>query len=295
MKHRVIFLLCIILVFFASSATSEELQEHFYDQLNRAVIRLEHLETINKEGTKEILVKNVPDGTAFFVFTNNVFTNNDLFIVSARHVVEQPYDLHARVQCRNEKTGEREVILLRLPRSEWTFHENKGDKDTYYVDVAVMKLFGIKDRSIKGFRYEPKGSPEQNKNQLPMEDPEPPQAILVFGFPANVGFELMEQKPLARLGVVSMKTGKKFIKLDSGKFAEERCCLIDARIFGGNSGSPVMNQMIIGDSEPRLLGLVEAVNIGLDFAVMEPVSRIRETLDLAKDKAKAGSWEEIRK
>ena len=123
-----------------------------------------------------------------------------------------------------------------------------------------------------------------------MEDPDPPRAILVFGFPADVGFQLKEQKPLVRLGVVSMKTGREFLKLDSGKFAEERCCLIDARIFGGNSGSPVMNQITITDSQPRLLGLVKAANARLDFAVMEPVSRIRETLDLAKDKAKSGSW-----
>jgi len=54
-----------------------------------------------------------------------------------------------------------------------------------------------------------------------------------------------------------------------------------------------MNQMTITDQEPRLLGLIKATNTNLDFAVMEPVSRIRETLDLAKDKPMSGNWKVV--
>jgi len=293
MKKIMSILTCAILPIIAFSQTPKEQKESFYNQINRAVIRLEHIEEIRQEGSRNVIMRNIPDGTAFFVATSNTQTSNTLYIVSARHVVEKPYDLHARVQCKNEKTGDNEVILLKLPMSQWTYHNNGGDKDTDYVDVAVMKLLWIQDRTIKHFRYEPKGSSEEKINQLPLDDYEPPQSILVFGFPADVGFTLMEQKPLAHLGVISMKTGKKFLKLDSGKYAEERCCLIDARIFGGNSGSPVMNQISVVDSQIKLLGLVKAINNSLDFAVMEPVSRIRETIDLAKDKKKLGSWETI--
>jgi len=64
-------------------------------------------------------------------------------------------------------------------------------------------------------------------------------------------------------------------------------------MFSGNSGSPVMNQPRIGDSQPRLLGLVIASNNALDFGIIEPVSRIRETLDLASGKTRSGRWEPV--
>ena len=259
-------------------------KEPLYSQLNRAIVRLEHINSISQEGSKEVITKNIPDGTAFFVVKDK-----SLFIVSARHVVEKPYDLHARVQCKNRKTDKTEVLVLSLPRSSWVFHENSGDKDTNYVDVASMKISWIKDRSVKYFRYESDDSAEKDKNQLPSKDPDPPHPILVFGFPANIGFDLTEQKPLGRYGIISMKTEKEFLKLN-GRFIEERCCLIDSSIFPGNSGSPVINQPRFGASKAILLGLVIATNNSLDFGIIEPVSRIRELIDLAKMHKASGSW-----
>ena len=281
----VILIICLIPA--TLSYADEKEKEPLYDQLNRAIIRLEHIERTIQEGSKEIITKNVPDGTAFFVYNDK-----SLFLVSARHVVENPYDLHARVQSMNRETEKMEIILLTLPRSDWIYHNNSGDNDTNYVDVATMKINWIKDRSVKYFRYEPKGSENYNKNQLPYEDPDPPDPILVFGFPANVGFELMEQKPLGRFGVISMKTEKEFLKL-KGKYIEEKCCLIDARMFPGNSGSPVINQPRLGASKIKLLGLVIATNTALDFGIIEPVSRIRESLELAKDMKASGGWKLI--
>lgn len=268
----------------------EKEKESFYAQLNRSVIRLEHNEKTHREKASEILIKNVPDGTAFFIRSVN-----SLYVVSARHVVEKPYDLHARVQCRNRKTLKNVVFLLELPRTKWVYHNNIGDVDTRFVDVAVMKIPLIKEHSIKYFRYELKDSNDYDKNQLPLEDPEPPQPILVFGFPSNIGFKLLEQIPMGRSGIISMRTGKKFLKIDSKKFAEERCCIIDASMFPGNSGSPVMNQRSIFGLKPRLLGLVIATSDKLDFGIIEPASRIRETLDLARDKSVSGHWKLISK
>jgi hypothetical protein len=268
----------------------EENKESLYRQLTSVVVGLEHFEVVQQENAVKPIIRNIPDGTGFFVHDSN-----DVYVVSARHIVEKPYDLHARVQCRNNKTGEREVVLLELPRSAWVHHNNIGDSDTQFVDVAVMKIPARKDYSIVAFRYEPKKSNQHAQNQLPLEDPEPPRAILVSGFPAGVGFQLTEQKPLVRFGIISMNAEREFLKLDGKKFAEERCLLIDARMFPGNSGSPVMNQPSITDSRPSLLGLVIASNETLDFGVMEPVSRIRETLDLARDRCKAGVWKPISK
>ena len=89
-----------------------------------------------------------------------------------------------------------------------------------------------------------------------------------------------------------MHTGKRFLKMQIGeenKFAEERCFVIDAEAFPGNSGSPVLNQTSLMDSKLQLLGLLSASNQSMDFGVVEPVSRIREVLDQAKEQ----KYEEI--
>ena len=257
-------------------------KEDFYSQINRTVIRLEHFETVQKEGSPNVIKQNKPDGTAFFVQSEG-----SLFVVSARHVVEQSYDLHARVECLHRNSGKKEVILLKLPRRRWIFHPTKGDKDTHFVDVAAMRIRWSKDWRNKFFRYEPPDSDNKDKNQLPSEDPVPPRKILVFGFPRNIGFELLEQRPFARSGIVAMRTGKKFLKMNlkgANKFVEEKCYVIDAEAFPGNSGSPVLNQKSLTktDSKLQLLGLLSASNQNMDFAVVEPVSRIREVLDKAK-------------
>jgi hypothetical protein len=274
------------LMFFCATAIVAQApkEEPLYPQLSRGVIRLEHNETIQPEGAPKPIERTVPDGTGFFVACAN-----ELCIVTARHVADKGYDLHARVQSINDETGQPEVVLLKLPRDKWVFHNVTGDQTKNYVDVAAMRLFTIKDHSIKYFNYVPPGFSSPDKNQLPEADPDPPRPLLVFGFPADIGFELLEQRPLGRLGIISMKTEKEFIKIDGNKYAEERCMLIDARLFPGNSGSPVMSQPGLTE-EIALFGLVIASNNTLDFGVIEPVSRIREVLDLAKKKPPSGEW-----
>lgn len=291
MKHPMLVFIGLVLFFFAvQPAFCEDSKEGFYSQINRAVIRLEHFEVIFREGSSEAITKNTSDGTAFFVASRG-----QLFVVSARHVVEQAYDLHARVQTKNVETGQEKVFLLKLPKGKWIYHANNGDAQTQYVDVAAMRILSLQNWGIVNFLYEPNEPPEKKKNQLPAEDADPPKPILVFGFPADIGFELATQHPFGRLGIVSLKAGKRFLKTSGEKYFEEKACLIDVRIFSGNSGSPVMNEFRAFDSEPRLLGLVTATNSSLNFAVMEPTSRIRETLDQAVDSEAQGIWEELRR
>ncbi|MFH2012642.1 MAG: trypsin-like peptidase domain-containing protein [Pseudomonadota bacterium] len=259
----------------------EKGKEDFYSQLNSAIIRLEHFVSVQQEGLPNAIKQNKPDGTAFFVKSGK-----GLFVVSARHVVEQPYDLHARVECLNMKSGQKEVIFLKLPRNRWVFHSESGDKDTHPVDVAAMQIKWIKNRAIRCFSYEPPESEAKDKNQLPSADPLPPRRILVFGFPLDIGFKLLEQRPLGRSGIIAMKTGKKFLRMNYkgvDKFAEERCYVIDVKAFPGNSGSPIMNEPSQTNPRIQLLGLLSATSQKMDFAVVEPVSRIREVLDLARD------------
>jgi len=157
------------------SWAEEKKKEDLYSQLNRTIVRLEHIETIGQEGSDKKITKSNPDGTGFFVAGEG-----KLFIVSARHVVEQPYDLHARVECINIISNQKEVILLKLKRNNWVFHPKRVDKDSHYVDVAAMRINWIKDRSIKHFNYHQEHSGNNDKNHLPENDPAPPRSILVL-------------------------------------------------------------------------------------------------------------------
>jgi hypothetical protein len=269
---RVILVACLIYLASIGTAAAEEAKESFYAQIGRAVIRLEHVSEVMTEGNTKATSTNLPDGTGFFVWSGE-----RLYLVSARHVVDTDHDLHARVKVFNEITRKSEILLLNLPRNNWIFHPDKGDSKTNAVDVAVIKLT-VPARegfagSLKAFLYEP-GIPQVN--QLPPEDALPPEQVITFGFPGDTGFELFEQRPMARLGIISMHTGEKFMKV-SGNYANERCDILDIKAFSGNSGSPVMS----ASGATRLLGVIIASN-NSDIAVMEPVSRLREVLDIAK-------------
>lgn len=278
---ELILLLTLILSLNCYATEQTDEKENIYLQLCRAVIRLEHTEEILNDSLNKTINKNMPDGTAFFVQNDN-----DLFVVTARHVVEKDYDLHARVKCRSKKTGEYTILLLKLNRDKWIFHPEEQSIDTNYVDIAIMKIGWLKDWSIKRFRYELPNNENYHLNQLPLEDPSPPDCILIFGFPLNVGFKLSEQKPFGRLGIIAMVTGERFLKMENGKFAEPKTILIDSDMFPGNSGSPVIKQLTPLSPEIQLLGLVFASNEKANFAVIEPVSRIRETINIAKETPK---------
>ncbi|MHC4519104.1 MAG: trypsin-like peptidase domain-containing protein [Planctomycetota bacterium] len=277
--------LVVWVVLLPTSVPATTAEESLYEQLARAVVRLEGGRMIEKDG--QTVVERVPVGTAFFVRTKP-----DLYVVSARHVVAIPYDLVARVPVKHNETGQIEVLWLELPHDKWIYHPESGDEETGYVDLAAMKIPWIRGRSVRYFQYEPADSSDHDANQFPFADPQPPEPVLVFGFPASIGFTLVEQRPLARFGIVAMNTGRKFLKI-RGKWADARCSLVDCRMFGGNSGSPVMNQLRVGDEQPRVLGVTIASNPEYDYGVIEPVSRIRETLDVARQSERSGNWKLI--
>src|SRR5262245_9815776 len=145
-----------------------------------------------------------------------------------------------------------------------------------------MKLPENKDWGAIAFRYCQKDCPQKEYNQLGMDDIGPPAQVVVLGFPANIGLRLKEPRPMARHGVVALKTNEEFIEV-SGKYFESRAFLIEAAMFPGNSGGPVIQLPLIG-ANLYLVGLISASNPSLTYAVVTPVSRIREVLDLAKDK-----------
>jgi hypothetical protein len=260
-----------------------EEKESFYSKSNRLILRLEHVEKAAPESAGRFKEHSKSDGTAFFVQWAD-----ELYVVTARHVTERGYELRAKVRIKDLKTGTIKVALLSLPTKRWVYHPNQGDKDTRSVDVAAMKINWLEDHQVMTFLYEMEGQKEGRGNQLSLQDPEPPQPILVFGFPSEIGFELTEQRPMGRVGIVSMVAGNKFMKME-GKYMAERACLIDIGAFPGNSGSPVINQFSLqGEPQIKLLGVLIGTNPKRRYAVMEPVSRVRETLEIARSQSLGG-------
>lgn len=284
MKAKIgLFTFTLVAVGWCLSFPEESYGEPLYNQIQRTIVRLEHA-TYTKATTQNsgqtTFFKSISDGTAFFVGRKN-----DFFVVTARHVVDEPYDTYARVPVMDIKTNEVKLFRLELPRNRWQFHPNHGDKDTRYADVAVMKISSLDEQRyiLKCLRYNPH-EPEQH--DFMMNDILPPQDILIFGYPFTLGFELKRQSPLARFGIVAMTTEEKFLRLE-GKYLPSKTFIVDSKVFPGNSGSPIVT---FGVREQRfmLAGLVIATNNAMDYALAEPVSRIGQTIDIVKDQPLEG-------
>ena len=271
-NYLILFFVILINAQFAFGSQDEEKKdEPYYQQLTRAIIRLESID-------------NKPVGTAFFV--SHKKDNRYFYLVTARHVVYPPKPLKSRVPSQRKDTKETEIVELRIPADKWIFHPDnekflkiKGKKEKIAaVDVAVVKVPGIKDRRIRTTGYCPKECINPKQNQFFEGEPMPPLRVIVWGFPANLGFTLEEQRPLVRLGLLAMKAEEPFIRTDD-VLRDAKVLLLDAPIFPGNSGGPIFTYPILG--EPKLIGLISASNIQLNYAIAEPVSRIAEALDAA--------------
>jgi S1-C subfamily serine protease len=116
-------------------------------------------------------------------------------------------------------------------------------------------------------------------HQLLTADPPPPQQVLVWGFPGEIGFTLEEQRPIGRVGIVAMAAREPYVRLDN-VLRDEKVILFDARTFPGNSGGPVFDHPPLGRPF-RLAGLISAGYIAASLAIAEPVSRIAEALEIA--------------
>ncbi len=223
------------------------------------------------------------DGTGFFVYRDT-----ELFLLTARHVAEKTYDLHAEVRVSQRLPADPHLfrvlaLRLELPRSRWCFHPVTGDSKSHPVDVAAMKIPLLSDVTVTGFTYCPMACPDASSlmlasyNQL-AEDPVPPDRVVVFGFPANLTMNLMWPVPIGHQGMVALKTDEELIRVAS-RYLDAKTFLLDTRISPGYSGSPI----ITTPGKIYLVGLVVKEDKDLDFALAEPVSRIKEVLEVAKD------------
>lgn len=170
------------------------------------------------------------------------------------------------------------------------------------IDVAVMPISD--PPFIKAFLHcateeNPEGCGTNQENNQPFknqigEGPEVMDRAIFFGFPeGDVGKEAVE--PFARAGVVSYTARNPELKVGDLFFGNHPAILIDAPSFPGNSGGPVIKEIIPLKGEVQLLGLVTGGHIaGKDYAIVTSVKEIRDTLRHARSIAKItnNDWRE---
>ena len=282
--------LFILLVFCGQGVCAQEAtKEPFYQQIVRAVIRLEEHQSICVPGRDWSLERNVTIGTGFFVRDRLPGTANKgvsrFFLVTARHVVENRADLFARVAT--GKGGHDAAVLL-LPRKLWVFHPGPNPEGTLPIDVAVMRV-EYKD-FMKVFLHctegcgesESTGKPRLNQLNKP---PSVMERAIFFGFPgSDITKEALE--PFARAGVVAYTEGNAGFRITGRLVADPDMYFVDAPAFGGNSGGPVLREPLPFHAGVELRGLVTGGHGGgRDYAIITSVTRIRETLVHARSRA----------
>jgi hypothetical protein len=101
-------------------------------------------------------------------------------------------------------------------------------------------------------------------------------SALVLGFPTG-DVPLDAFQPFARSGVVALASpGIRVI--GNHPASDPKLILVDAGTWPGNSGGPVINQPEIFRPDVILFGLVTGANFQRSYAIVTPVSRIKETL-----------------
>ena len=265
-----------IMVFASVSHTAD--RGSLYTQVPSLVVQL-----VSYRQEENDQLCRVPVGTAFFIHTTKKLEN--LYLVTAGHVVDGVDDLYARVPFLMTQTGKRQMVGLHLKQSDWIKHPNKGTEKILPIDIAMVGIEKLKGTLASAFLLCEGDCPVGHYNQL-TDDPEPPEDILVYGFPGDIGFQLIEPRPLARKGVVALSAKKgegPYISMKKNheeRFFNPKVFLMDIDMFPGNSGSPVL-RFPLDSYVPYLGGLVTATNLSDRYAIAEPVSYILELLEIA--------------
>ena len=287
--------LFILLVFCGQEVCAQEAaEEPFYQQIVRAVIRLEEHQSICVPGRDWSVEQNVTIGTGFFVRDRLPGTTNKgvsrFFLVTARHVVENHADLFARVAT--GESGQDAAVLL-LPRKLWVFHPGPNPEGTVPIDVAVMRV-EYRD-FMKTFLHcteeeNPEGCGESESTGKPLlnqlnKPPSVMERAIFFGFPgSDITKEALE--PFARAGVVAYTERNAEFRITGRLAADPDMYFVDAPAFGGNSGGPVLREPLLFHLGVELRGLVTGGHVGgRDYAIITSVTRIRETLVHARSRA----------
>jgi hypothetical protein len=283
----------IFVLFDNDFAYSKENKEPLYDQLTRAVVRIEEHQSICTPGLDWSYERNAPVGTGFFLHVKHK-DGSSYYIVTARHVIEKRADLFTRVRISADSN---KYFVLLLPRGLWVFNPSPEKKGYLPIDVAVMKIQPTK--FIKTFlccaddeSCGKDSKDKQLKNQLG-ESPNVMERAIFFGFPGgDVAKESLE--PFARAGVVAYTAFNPDFRIDRKLVPEDSIYYIDSPSFPGNSGGPVLREPLPLRGGVKLFGLITGGNlVGRDYAIATRPEKIMETIKYARKVAKLniGGWQ----
>lgn len=195
-----------------------------------------------------------------------------LFLVTARHVIEGHYKENAsniRVRLNPQDVAQQSQDFELPPLAEWSFHPDGS------IDVAIVMLSVpfLKERHINPSNFFASDRTCFTRQNLKENEVSAGDGIFVLGFPMGLAGE-QRNYVIARHVVIARI--REMLDLHSSSF------LIDAPVFPGNSGGPVVlrpEMMAIegtkSHSSAALIGIVLSYVPYTDIAVSTQTKRPR--------------------
>jgi S1-C subfamily serine protease len=232
----------ILFCFISSTATSKMIPPHYLD-CTVAIGKVE-------DGKKHWI------GTGFLVgkyieSLKSGKTSYQLFLVTNKHVLAGSSAVILKFNSRNDQPSkDYDVALTTNGVALWTGHPDKE------VDIAVYPLatdFLTKDNM--NFSFFAEDTDFLSVKKLIEEDISEGDLIYILGFPLGIVDE-MRKFVIVKAGIIA--------KMQNLSDKDKRSFLIDAMIFPGNSGSPIVYKpqaaSIAGTKNYNKAGLIGIVN-----------------------------------
>ncbi len=227
-------------------------------------------------------------GSGFFIRSHEDTGRYRLFVVTARHVVEnRSADTYAPIRANNG------IRFLYLERSQWIFHKSgvqpflpRKNRPLFPVDVAILPIDDPGPGEISAFDYCAGQCPDRVVNELGSAHETMTTAAFLGFDPRDVPTNVFD--PFVRSGVIAY--GQYNGRIDGREPEDAGLFLIDAVTFGGYSGGPVI-PFGSPQGSNNLIGLVTARAGGnRDYTVATPVSSVLATIQLARQRPPVSAW-----
>jgi len=204
-----------------------------------------------------------------------------IFLVTARHVVEHHDATHGEMQVRiNPRVSSAPGQQFALPTkpgpgvNTWFFHPNPQiDIAAIQINVAFLNGHGIDAKSI----FFESDIAAANRSKLQALGVSAGDGVFVLGFPMNLAGE-QRNYVIVRQGIVARIS--EMLEQSSPNF------LIDALVYPGNSGSPVILKPDIlsisgtkAQNNSLLIGVVTDYLTYVDAAYSQQTRRARITFE----------------
>lgn len=241
-------------------------------------------------------------GSGFFIIFED-----DFYIVTARHVVDNNYDLIGIARLLNKSTNKIEIFEINFQKNNWIFHPENYGNNIQPVDVALTKINQLDNYEITAFECLRDFSSKSYIDEIINTDFQLPKEMFIcktFGWLTDLNIKEWNKydptRPMPTF-ISSNKEGKvlqqKYLRnkltCNSYKnFFEDEVLFLEGNVYPGNSGSPVIALRPIGNPNKKLIGIViasektriEDNRLIPEIIAIEPAYRILETLIYSKSK-----------